>query len=138
RKLEHVGGKADSGSGSSLELLGVDPWRFYSVTHCALLVLNPKNPELDHFSLTVRSGTNSGFAKFHLRITYPDGQIKSFGPEHLVDSDRSGESVVKRLAYPNVTRGMIVEYEYELSTAHPPLRHDIPIQYDLPIEKLLV
>jgi len=120
------------------DMSGMAHWDYFQDSRIRYVVLDPEAEWLTTFRREVESGGE--FEGVALRVTAPDGTVRMFSEDDLVEEESSGRTVYK-LAYPNIEAGTIVEenvrIHYEAGSRFtPPLEYDIPLQSSIPIEKL--
>jgi len=133
--IEHVGEMfAKSGSFFGIPL---DEWGYYEIYRQKYVVLNPESQNFTTLVLDEKPDV------LYMRVQRPGGGVEMYGVEDLVpDVDEEGKEVFK-FAYPNISRGTIIEeaWEYGMnvgSKSAPPLQHDIPLQFHVPVKHIKV
>jgi hypothetical protein len=102
--VEHSGPKAAGLMGQ----LGLpESWNYSHIYKEKALVLNPDCSWLT--TLELRSLPD----KLFIRITAPDGRTAVYGKSDMVEDKSKGGTYGYRFAYPDVTRGSIIETAYE-------------------------
>ena len=128
--LEHTGIPAYS--------LAISPWKFYEISKFKYIVFNPDATSVSTFS--IQRNTSAKLEKFYIRVIYPNGEIEQFGSHDLYWDQTTNHQKTYKFAYPNITKGTIIDVGYELSYlipyVIPPTEHVINLQYPMPCEKL--
>jgi hypothetical protein len=124
--------------GSVNLLLGMQQWTYTSSVLSKILVLNPKNEKLTTFRLPF--GSDRTLEKVYLKTTSPEGIVKLYNKNDLLQEKNSSGNVEYKFIYPDVKKGTIIEEGYEKVFHLPafnwaPLEHEIELQFPLPCEK---
>ena len=129
--IEHAGFSTES-------ILGGAHWDYYRVVRRKYVVLNPDKEELTTFTMRVNSKAKIG--RLFLRVTSPSGIHTQYGLKDLAKESASEYIINYKFAYPNITKGCIIEEGFEVSYSasqvRPPLQYDIPLQFSIPCERV--
>lgn len=119
--------------------LRAEVWDFVQDIRRQYVVLDPEDARASSFQAsTDRRDIVEGV---HLRVTAPDGTARTFSFSDLVrETGRDGH--IFKLAYPALQPGSIVEERFRLRRGwdrsfQPPLYHDVPLQYDVPADRVV-
>lgn len=112
---------------------------YNSSVRSKILVLNPKNQMFNSFKLD-NAGEKS-LEKLYLKTTSPEGKVNLYYGKDLIREVNSEGLYNYRFVYPEIKKGTIIEEAYEkdfpvLPIISIPLENDIPVQMELPCEKL--
>ncbi len=129
KTVEHTGQKEE---GTLLNL--VEPWYFHMIYKGKTVVLNPESDFLTTFELN----TYLDIKKLYILVRDPDGSLRQYGLKDMIHGKNSFDMTVIKFAVPNVTKGTVIEYAYELGTSNyymipleyvQELQHPMPTQY---------
>jgi hypothetical protein len=124
--------------GSINLLLGMQTWTYTSSLLTKVLVLNPKNEKITTFSIPYSS--DRSLSKVYLKTTDPDGTVKLYNKNDLIQEKNSSGNNEYKFIYPDVKKGTIIEEAYEKvfnlrAFNWAPLEHEQELQFPLPCEK---
>lgn len=119
--------------------LRADVWDFVQDVRQQYVVLDPDDERASSFRIPAdRRDVIEGV---HLRVTSPDGTVRSFA---LSDLERESDSdgFVYKLAYPALQAGSVVDERIRLRRSwdrsfQPPLYHDVALQFDVPADRIV-
>ena len=129
KTVEHTGQKEE---GSLFNL--VEPWYFHMIYKSRTVVLNPESDFLTNFELN----TYMDVKKLYILVRDPDGSLRQYGLKDMIHGKNSFDMTEIKFAVPNVTKGTVIEYAYELGTSNyymipleyvQELQHPLPAQY---------
>ncbi|MCK6601922.1 MAG: hypothetical protein L6Q77_08865 [Bacteroidetes bacterium] len=110
-----------------------DNFKKYSLRERSYVVLNPDNKGLTTFSLTLDE--EDSLTALSFRTIKPDGTVRVFTKKDLIRTTDSEKNVTLKLAYPDITKGTIIEENFEyLADSYYQEVLFMKFQYDLPIE----
>jgi len=128
RSMEHLFRLGDDGT-----------WDFVDDDRRQYVVLDPDEERWSTIRIHVEDG--GVLEGYFGRVTHPDGTVHTFAKENLVE-ERDDDGAVYSLAYPGVVRGSVVEeairtrYAFRRNRYLPPLAHEVPLQFDVPVDTL--
>ncbi len=103
-------------------------------TKLCYLVLKPDKEWLTTFKVNTDEGEQ--LSDVHISIVAPDGSVRTFGKQDLHSETSSDKSTVWKLAYPNISKGTIIEENYVVDhPGHIEWSQDVPLQMTLPCQK---
>ncbi len=117
--------------------LGKRTWSFFRVSKLKYIVLNPENEHLGTFAM--RTSSSAKLSKYYAKVTYPNGEVKQFRADDLIQEKTSKYEITYKFAYPNLKKGTIIEEGYEFAyrvpSVYPSFEHDIYLESAIPCEK---
>lgn len=136
RNMEHCGIKVNEGAALLFGSLGAQSgrWDYIEVVKQKFVILNPDASAITTFTIGTKPKA------LYIRLTTPDGVVRQYGLADLQEEKDYGPYKNYKFAYPGVVKGTIVEegYQFEISGMYAPMDYDLPLQFDIPCEKLKV
>ena len=112
-------------------------WKMYEVQERSWVVLD-ENKEMVQFELVLPR--HARLKQYRLEIRQPDGSLSRLGRGDLEVMERGNDSLAYGLNYPAQLRGVSVLEQYEVEYAdvikHPPVAHDVSLQFSWPAEQV--
>lgn len=126
--VEHSGNK-DPGLMTGLGL--PEGWNYNYIYKEKALVLNPECDQLTTLNLFAEP------EKLFIRITSPDGQSAVYGKANLIEDKTENSRIKYKFAYPNITKGSIVELAYENAFKVYPVNFAYVVQYNSLLQRAI-
>ncbi|HOP06621.1 MAG TPA: hypothetical protein PLF13_04940 [candidate division Zixibacteria bacterium] len=134
QSIEHSGSKSLSFGGALFGAQG-SSWQYVELIHERYMIIDP---EVTYYTYSEFYNKPSAY---YARVTSPEGISRLYGLKDF-KKEKTPDGEVYRLVFPDVQPGTIVdavfEYSSRVSKTAPPLQWDIPLEFPIPCNELVV
>jgi|GEM_PF-3585958 len=119
--------------------LRAEVWDFVQDYRRQYVVLDPEDARASSFR--IGADRRDVIEGVHLRVTSPDGSVRSFAMADL-QQESDSDGLTYKLAYPGLQAGSVIDERVRFRRSwdrsfQPPLYHEIPLQFDVPADRLV-
>ncbi len=113
-------------------------WKFFEIVDRSFVIFNPQSPRVNRFRLEVPS--NSKLENASITMQAPGSTNRVYEMEDLISENGPDGSKIYSFDYATAAAGTIITEKYEIIRGdlerNPPVHHDVPLQYDIPVKEL--
>ncbi len=113
-------------------------WKFFEIVDRSFVIFNPQSPKVNSFKLEVPANSKLEHAIISMQAPGSGNQV--YQMEDLISEMGPDGSKIYSFNYANVAAGTIITEKYEIIRGdlerNPPVLHDVPLQYDIPVKEL--